>query len=65
VILHNEALIEAMTRSDLHKRLVIMPIIDADDQIGEASVDLRLGPEFRLLNKTEDSALGAWVANAI
>jgi dCTP deaminase len=57
MILHNEALVEAMTRPDLEERLVVMPVIDAEEQIGEASVDLRLGPEFRLLNRTEDSAL--------
>jgi dCTP deaminase len=56
VILHHEALDEAMSRADLSRRLIVMPLI-SDKQVGEASIDLRLGPEFRLLNRTEDSAL--------
>jgi dCTP deaminase len=56
MILHHESLVEAMTRQDLSERLVIMPLMEPK-QIGEASVDLRLGPEFRLLNRTEDSSL--------
>jgi dCTP deaminase len=56
MILHHEDLIEAMGKPDLTERLVIMPLMDLD-QVGEASIDLRLGPEFRLLNRTEDSAL--------
>lgn len=56
MILRHEDLTETMGRADLAERLVIMPLMNLD-QIGEASVDLRLGPEFRLLNRTEDSAL--------
>lgn len=56
MILHHEALVEAMSRVELSKRLIVMPLFSGK-QIGEASIDLRLGAEFRLLNRTEDSAL--------
>lgn len=50
-LLQHEALQEALRKKDFDKRLVVTPILD-DDQIGEASIDLRLGTEFLLLRRT-------------
>lgn len=54
--LHHEALEQAIHETDLAKRLVVMPLLD-DDQIGPASVDVRLGTEFRVLRRTDESGL--------
>jgi len=56
-VLHWEGLEEAVKRDDLSERLVVMPLLDFKRQIGPASVDLRLGTEFRVLRRTEESGL--------
>jgi dCTP deaminase len=58
MLLHNEALTKAMRRPSLDDRLVVMPLLE-DKQVTEASVDLRLGPEFILLRRTDESGLDA------
>lgn len=50
-LLHHEALEEALCEGDWEKRLVVTPLLD-DDQIGEASIDLRLGTDFLVLRRT-------------
>ncbi len=40
-LLHWEALKEAIEEEDLARRLVFMPMLDFDEQVGSASVDLR------------------------
>ena len=45
-----------MGREALEDRLIVMPLLD-ENQIGEASLDLRLGSEFLLLRRTDDSGL--------
>jgi dCTP deaminase len=40
-------------------RLVVMPMLDPDTQIGAASIDVRLGTQFRLLRRTIESGLNA------
>lgn len=50
-LLGYEALKEAIERDDLEHRLVIMPLLDPNRQIGPASVDVRLGTQFRLLRR--------------
>ena len=47
---------DAMSRP-LVDRLVITPLLDADNQIGETSVDVRLGNEFILTRKRTFSSL--------
>jgi dCTP deaminase len=49
-LLHKEALEEAM-KATLDERLIVSPLLDAS-QIGEASIDLRLGTDFLLLRRT-------------
>jgi dCTP deaminase len=56
-LLHNEALDEALRRPELSERLVLMPMLDRAKQVGPASLDLRLGTEFLLLRRTEESGL--------
>lgn len=50
-LLHHEALAEAMKVEDIDQRLVVTPLLDRA-QIGEASIDLRMGTEFLLLRRT-------------
>lgn len=42
----NDEIVEAMNHEDVSQRLIITPLLDADQQIGPGSVDLRLGTEF-------------------
>jgi dCTP deaminase len=57
MLLHWEALKEATEEKSLARRLVFMPMLDLDKQLGPASVDLRLGTEFRVLRRTDESGL--------
>jgi dCTP deaminase len=56
-LLHWEALKERIESKDLGQRLVFMPMLDFDKQLGPASVDLRLGTEFRVLRRTDEPCL--------
>jgi dCTP deaminase len=56
-LLHWEALKDAIEETNLARRLVFMPMLDFDQQVGPASVDLRLGTEFRILRRTDESGL--------
>jgi dCTP deaminase len=56
-LLRWEALKEAVECEELSQRLVVTPLLDFDKQIGPASVDLRLGTEFRVLRRTDESGL--------
>jgi dCTP deaminase len=57
MLLHWESLRRAMEEESLERRLVVMPILDFDRQVGPASVDLRLGTAFRILRRTDESGL--------
>jgi dCTP deaminase len=51
-LLHHEALLEVLNEEvDFGKRLVVAPLLD-EEQVGEASIDLRLGTDFLLLRRT-------------
>lgn len=50
-LLHHEGLVEALEVADLETRLIVTPLLE-DSQIGQASIDLRLGTEFLLLRRT-------------
>ncbi len=56
-LLHWEGLKEAIECDELSQRLVFMPMLDFEKQMGPASVDLRLGTEFRILRRTDESGL--------
>jgi dCTP deaminase len=49
-LLQHEAL-EAAMHADLEERLVVTPLLD-ERQVGESSIDLRLGTDFLLLRRT-------------
>jgi dCTP deaminase len=55
-LLGKEDLLEALD-ADLDDRLVVTPLLDRDQQVGAASIDLRLGPSFLRLRRTESAAL--------
>src|SRR3954453_18085947 len=56
-LLHNEALRELMaTTTAFEDRLLFTPLLD-EAQIGEASIDLRLGTEFLLLRRTRQPGI--------
>jgi len=55
-LLHHEALTEAIKDPNLDRRLVVMPLID-EAQIGPATLDVRLGTEFRVLRRIDDAGL--------
>jgi dCTP deaminase len=57
MLLHREALEAAVNRKKLDQRLIFMPMLDFDKQMGSASVDLRLGTEFLVLRRTDESGL--------
>jgi dCTP deaminase len=50
MILTKEQIIEAMNRP-LESRLLVTPILDPQSQIGDSSIDMRLGNEFILIRK--------------
>lgn len=54
-VLGRQALDKALRRP-LRERLMVMPLID-DVQVGEASIDVRLGTRFHILKRTQDSGL--------
>jgi dCTP deaminase len=56
-LLRHEDLERVIDDDDLERRLVIMPLLDRAKQIGSASVDVRLGTEFRFLRHTEGGGI--------
>jgi dCTP deaminase len=56
-LLQNEALHRALDVADLRKRLIIMPLLNRDQQVGPASIDVRLGTQFRILRRTGGSGI--------
>jgi dCTP deaminase len=56
-LLRKEALLEAIShKTPSSKRLFVSPLLD-EKQIGPASIDLRLGSEFFLLQRSHDAGL--------
>lgn len=45
-VLGRAALSELMTREDLDKRLIVTPLLNRQQQLSEASIDIRLGTDF-------------------
>jgi dCTP deaminase len=56
-LLSKQSLVAALHREDLEERLVVMPMLDEPQQVGAASIDVRLGTTFRLLRRTVDSGI--------
>jgi dCTP deaminase len=54
-LLSHEDLLACLGERDLGGRLVVMPMLDRDTQVGPASIDLRLGTQFRILRRTEEA----------
>lgn len=50
-LLGNSELHQALRESDLAKRLVVMPMLDLEDQVGPASIDVRLGTTFQYFER--------------
>lgn len=55
-MLSDVAIRSALAHPDADKRLVVCPMLDAE-QIGSASIDLRLGTEFIEVERTQQSVL--------
>lgn len=55
-LLKHEDIKQAMERSEIADRLVVTPILD-DEQVAEASIDLRLGTEFLVMRRTQKPGL--------
>jgi dCTP deaminase len=55
-VLGTDSLKDVMFRRPLAERLIVMPLLDAS-QIGEASLDVRLGTRFHVLRRTRESGL--------
>jgi len=49
-LIRAEALREALSHPEIEKRLAVTPLLE-DSQIGPASIDLRLGSEFKTLRR--------------
>jgi dCTP deaminase len=58
-LLSHDELEKAIFADRLEDRLVIMPMLDPEDQIGPASVDLRLGTQFFYVERVEDAGIDA------
>jgi dCTP deaminase len=52
-----EQLLEAIDEDSLADRLVVMPLLDRDAQVGPASIDLRLGTQFQTLRRSVGSGI--------
>lgn len=55
-LLKHEDLTDSMNSTELENRLVVTPLLD-EQQIGPASIDLRLGSEFVEIRRREESLL--------
>lgn len=58
-LLSGDEIRNALQRQDLSQRLVVMPLLDEASQIGPASIDVRLGTQFRLLRRTIEAGIDA------
>jgi dCTP deaminase len=56
-LLKHEELEEALGHPDLAERLVVMPLLDLDEQLGPASIDVRLGTQFQTLRRSVGSGV--------
>jgi dCTP deaminase len=55
LILSELEIAEAMTSVDEAERLIVTPLIDAKHQIGASSIDVRLGTDFAVLDRSNMS----------
>lgn len=52
MILNERQILERMMDPDLERRIVITPLIKPEEQFGPTSVDLRLGTDFQVMQRT-------------
>ncbi len=57
MLLQNEALEDALRRSSLPERLIVTPLLERSKQVGESSIDVRLGTEFLIVKRTYGAGL--------
>lgn len=55
-LLQREALLARLSNEDVDKRLHVVPVLDVLQQVGEGSVDLRLGSEFIEVRRRSEEA---------
>lgn len=58
-LLSHEALTDALSHPDLGQRLVMMPLLDKEKQVGPASIDVRLGTQFRAVKRVDGPGIDA------
>jgi dCTP deaminase len=58
MLLRHEDLVEALRAEPLSERLVVMPLLESD-QIGPASIDVRLGTQFQFFDRVGMPGLDA------
>jgi dCTP deaminase len=56
-LLQHEALQAMLDVEDLERRLIVMPLLDRVQQVGPASIDVRLGTQFRILRRIGGSGI--------
>ena len=56
-LLRHETLVTALDEEDLELRLVVMPMLDRDTQVGSASIDVRLGTQFLVPRRTRGAGV--------
>jgi dCTP deaminase len=56
-LLEDRALRELVFADSLEKRLVVMPLLEAEEQIGPASIDVRLGTHFQYFERVGNAGV--------
>lgn len=56
-LLQREELLSRLSVDDIDRRLHVLPILDAGKQVGEGSIDLRLGSEFIEVRRRSEEAV--------
>jgi dCTP deaminase len=56
-LLGHQELHDALFASDLSSRLVVMPLLESERQIGPASIDVRLGTQFQYFERIGDAGV--------
>jgi dCTP deaminase len=56
-LLQDQALRDAVLDPDLSKRLVVMPMLEPAEQIGPASIDVRLGTHFQYFERVGNAGV--------
>lgn len=65
MLLHHEALVEAMKEDILERRLIVTPLLDRREQIGAGSIDLRLGSGFIEARRREAQVIDPFAQESV